>query len=134
MENKEAIQRIRKRICCQYPVQQFCNDNCMNGVDQCEFSLAISALEKAEKYKWHDLRKDPEDLPKEGKYGFSDPVLAYDWADYGVCRYDFKKNKWYTRDLNLRDEDDSCYSPDIVAWRQIDPFEEEENGIQGQRG
>ena len=33
---------------------------------------AIEALEKAEKYKWHDLRKNPKDLPKNG----TDVVVA----------------------------------------------------------
>ena len=27
--------------------------------------MAISALEAADKYRWHDLRKDPKDLPTE---------------------------------------------------------------------
>lgn len=136
MTYEEASKRIEKRICCQQPVQEFCSDNCMNGVNQCEFQLAISAMKKADKYKWHDLRKNPDDLPEEREYGFSDPVLAYDWADYGACRYDFKKNKWYTSDLNFRYEDDSAHACDIVAWRYIEPFkqEEEEKMIELLRG
>lgn len=34
--------------------------------------MAIEALEKADKYRWHDLRKNPEDLPKH-----NNKVLVY---------------------------------------------------------
>jgi len=46
MTNEEAIKRMRKRICCEEPVQHFCTDNCMYGVDECEISIAIEALKK----------------------------------------------------------------------------------------
>lgn len=46
MDNKEAIERIKKRICCEKPVQHFCNDSCMHSSKCCEFALALKALEK----------------------------------------------------------------------------------------
>lgn len=46
MTAEEAVGRLRKRICCEKPVQHFCTDNCMSGENECEISLAINALEK----------------------------------------------------------------------------------------
>lgn len=46
MTIKEAIERLKKRICCEKPIQHFCTDNCMHGVDECEVSMSIEALEK----------------------------------------------------------------------------------------
>ena len=40
------------------------------------FETAIEALEKADKYKWHDLRKNPDDLPEADEYGKSKYVLV----------------------------------------------------------
>lgn len=41
------------------------------------YELVIDALEKADKYRWHDLRENPADLPKEMEPGddFSVDVL-----------------------------------------------------------
>lgn len=40
---------------------------------------AIEVLKRAEKYRWHDLRKDPNDLPEkandDSKFGYSKEVL-----------------------------------------------------------
>ena len=38
--------------------------------------MAIEALEKADKYRWHDLRKNPDDLPEADEYGCSEYVLV----------------------------------------------------------
>lgn len=49
--------------------EKYCVGKCDTEVCQnCEIDFAIGALmlaEKAEKYHWHDLRKNPEDLPEE---------------------------------------------------------------------
>ena len=31
--------------------------------------IVIDALEKADKYRWHNLRKNPDDLPEDNGYG-----------------------------------------------------------------
>lgn len=46
MTNKEAIERLKKRICCEKPIQHLCTDNCLYGIEECEIGLAIEALEK----------------------------------------------------------------------------------------
>ena len=76
--------------------------------------MAVKALEEKAKYRWHDLRKNPEDLPKE------DGV-------YMVCQFNNNnKIKSYT-DLPLCDDGSFCtpwYMP-VIAWREIEPFESE---------
>lgn len=46
MTNEEAVERLKKRICCEKPVQHFCRDDCMHGIEECEIAMAIEALEK----------------------------------------------------------------------------------------
>lgn len=82
--------------------------------------IAIKALEKEEKYHWHDLRKNPEDLPSgrnmctcfaEGDFVIEDGsvvrgkypvIIPFPFSEYEY-RYNFK----------------------VVAWREIEPFERE---------
>lgn len=49
MNNEQAINRIRERVCNEGAnggVYHICNDSCMYGEHICEFALAIKALEK----------------------------------------------------------------------------------------
>lgn len=32
--------------------------------NECQFAIAMQMVDKAIKYRWHDLRKNPDDLPK----------------------------------------------------------------------
>ena len=50
MTNEEAIERLKKRICCERPVQHFCRDDCMHGIEECEIAMAIDALEHKTKH------------------------------------------------------------------------------------
>ncbi|MCQ2081626.1 MAG: hypothetical protein MJZ11_08200 [Lachnospiraceae bacterium] len=68
------------------------------------------------KPKWHNLREDPDDLPKEtGHY----------LTDDGECVYDNFHRKWRTimcvtcYDLNWLDDGD------VIAWTELPKFEEE---------
>ena len=80
--------------------------------------MAIKALEKADKYKWHDLRKNPDDLPEDNGYGESDYVLAIvgtpEWNHYEWACYHHGYEEW------------STYGQNVFAWRYIEPFKEEE--------
>lgn len=83
---------------------------------------AIEVLKRAEKYKWHDLRKDPDDLPdieheievayttpytngsvKTARAVYEDgsitqPESAFDWGEYvgndGECDYSEEKDEY----------------------------------------
>ena len=80
--------------------------------------MAIKALEKADKYKWHDLRKNPDDLPEADGNSESEYVLVMigtpEWNSWEQAYYHHGKRMW------------STYEQNIFAWRYIEPFKEEE--------
>ena len=80
--------------------------------------MAVDALEKADKYRWHDLRKNPDDLPEDNGYGKSEYVLVMigtpEWYSCEWAYYHHGKKLWSTYDQN------------VFAWRYIEPFKEEE--------
>ena len=82
--------------------------------------IVSKALEKADKYKWHDLRKNPDDLPEAIGDGYeSDYVLVMigtpDWNDWEQAYYHHGKRLW------------STYEQNVFAWRYIEPFKGEED-------
>lgn len=78
--------------------------------------LAVEALEKADKYRWHDLRKNPDDLPEADEYGRSEFVFVMtgtpEWYSCEWAYYHHDKKLW------------SIYEQDVFAWRYIESFEE----------
>ena len=86
---------------------------------------AISALEKEERYKWHDLKNDPNDLPEvfidyevdDGK--FSDNVLVKtDYDTLMVAYMNLSTGEWF----NSSNEDE-CFHEEygnVVKWKYID--------------
>ena len=81
--------------------------------------MAIEALEKADKYRWHDLRKNPDDLPEAIGGGYeSEYVLVItgtpEWNSWEQAYYEHDKMMWSTYDQN------------VFAWRYIEPFKEVE--------
>ena len=80
--------------------------------------IVSKALKKADKYRWHDLRKNPDDLPEDNGYGESDYVLVMigtpEWNSWEQAYYKHDKRLW------------STYEQNVFAWRYIEPFEEEE--------
>lgn len=87
----------------------------------------IPALRKVEKYKYHDLRKNPNDLPTEHK------VLAccqdgclkyYETVHYGkpcVLHPSLNKKCFYGSDL-----DGDYVLDNVIGWAYIPPFESED--------
>ena len=73
------------------------------------------ALEKADKYRWHDLRKNPDDLPEDNGYGKSEYVLVMigtpEWYSCDWAYYSHNAKMW------------STYEQNVFAWRYIEPFE-----------
>ena len=78
--------------------------------------VCLKALEKADKYKWHDLRKNPDDLPEADGNSESDYVLVMigtpEWNSWEQAYYHHGKKMW------------STYEQNVFAWRYIEPFEE----------
>lgn len=81
--------------------------------------VAIEALEKADKYRWHDLRKNPDDLPEAigGSYVSEYVFVMIGTPGWNNCEWAYYKHnhkEW------------STYEQNIIAWRYIEPFKEEE--------
>lgn len=78
--------------------------------------VCLKALKKADKYRWHDLRKNPDDLPEDNGYGESEYVLVMigtpEWNSWEQAYYHHGKRLW------------STYEQNVFAWRYIEPFEE----------
>ena len=78
--------------------------------------VCLKALEKADKYRWHDLRKNPDDLPEADGNSESDYVLVMigtpEWNSWEQAYYHHGKKMW------------STYEQNVFAWRYIEPFEE----------
>lgn len=116
MEIKEAI-KIMNEI-----DQQYCdiaNIACTVQADKiCDaIYMAIEALKKAEKCRWHDLRENPDDLPEKDGNDESDYVLVMigrpEWNHWEQAYYNHAKHVW------------STYEQNVIAWKAIEPFEEE---------
>ena len=79
--------------------------------------IVIDALEKADKYRWHDFRKNPDDLPEDNGYGKSEYVLVMigtpEWYSCEWAYYSHNAKMW------------SIYEQNVFAWRYIEPFKEE---------
>lgn len=82
------------------------------------WDMAIKALEKADKYRWHDLRKNPDDLPEADGNSESDYVLVMigtpEWNSWEQAYYHHGKRLW------------STYEQNVFAWRYIESFKEGE--------
>ena len=98
------------------------------GAEEVEFDFgrAIDALERQEKYRWHNLNKDPEDLPKnlskiylfENKWG---QVFKGTFRIVGNIKL-FETHiysKVHGGDIWLQYE--TC---NVVRWKEIEPMEE----------
>lgn len=87
-------------------------------VDRCTADLmAIEALEKCEKYKWHDLRKDPSDLPKGPCEVFVQRKTA-GGVSFEYSEYESFEGYGYLFAFVPQDE--------VLKWRYADAVEEEE--------
>lgn len=77
-------------------------------------------LEKVDKYKWHDLRENPDDLPRQyGKTRFSVDILVATKTDKdfsAIAYIDLVNRVWRSGIHN------SEY-PGVIAWKYVDPFE-----------
>ena len=114
MKPQEAIEELKYSI---EPNQGFME--CRTGViSEKAIKISIEALEKADKYRWHDLRKNPDDLPEADGNSESDYVLVMigtpEWNSWEQAYYHHGKRLW------------STYEQNVFAWRYIEPFEEEE--------
>lgn len=120
-----------------------------------EFDLLTELIEKSEKYKWHDLRKNPDDLPEaetevdvvciRGKkhirtHGFYEDGNVHTeesnwfWEDINIfgayCEetddYIIPEGWWEFRHYNPDECFNGVIDDKVIAWRYIENFEVEE--------
>lgn len=95
-------------------------DAVMNGNEEA-MHYAVYLYENAEKYRWHDLRKDPNDLPKEKgrKYIITqcknDKFVVAEWSG------DYFGN-WTC--LFSDDGETFAELAEVDRWKEIEPFKE----------
>ena len=73
--------------------------------------------------RWHDLRENPNDLPKEWQ-----PVIAVtSYENYLILRFypktSIKEQHWRPLDDDILDNDN--YFTEIIAWCELPKFEKE---------
>lgn len=78
------------------------------------FAVLQELVDKEEKYKWHDLRKKPKDLPKIKN------------VDVLVKIKDNYSKKIYTTMLNYQNNCFYCMYGKVIAWKYTEEFEDEE--------
>lgn len=124
MTNEEAIEHI----------ENIPNDGLtMNEIEALE--IAIEAIEKqaindktsdkqtnkqsVSKYRWHDLRKNPNDLPKTSGFSFFPCLILMEYSSIPkYAEYEFFEGYgWGFYGIDLKS---------IIAWREIEPLEVEE--------
>ena len=113
MTNKEAIEQFKERLAITDYRQQI--PEYYEAIE-----MAVEALEKADKYRWHDLRKNPDDLPEADEYGCSEYVLVMtgtpEWDNHEWAYYNHNTRVWST----------PFCEQNVFAWRYIEPFKGEE--------
>lgn len=100
----------------------------------------IEQLEKEKKYRWHDLRKDPDDLPRDLDESVMytcvhlnhlyDPEYPAYYFNLDTAEFGFWRNIYDDATLEFVDcvfdtVSDLGYER-VIAWREIEPFEEVE--------
>lgn len=86
----------------------------MNMESDKAYDMVSEACEKADKYRWHDLRKDPNDLPP-----IAITVMAVVNNEYcAVVRYSEDWCYSHASCLHLLEDDAK-----VIAWKYIEPYE-----------
>ena len=129
MTNKEAIEMFKgimmaeiDRLPHHYDAEV--DDDVYDDINKVDKLLQLNkivskALKKSDKNRWHDLRKNPDDLPEAIGGGYeSEYVLVMvgtpEWNSWEQAYYKHDKQLWSTYDQN------------VFAWRYVEPFKEEE--------
>ncbi len=114
----------------------FKNDESEEVAEAIDFmQTAVKALEKSFVYRWHDLRKNPDDLPTDEDVMY-ECVLEnhiYD-ASYPAFYFDtYRKSFGYQNNVySIANGADDFVTLEeleyerVIAWREIEPFEEED--------
>lgn len=112
MTDKEALNRLMQYNCNNCKLDHSHSEDCKVCSEAEEIMETL--IMDAEKYRWHDLRKDTKDLPEE------DTTVLTTFGGM-ICLNFYNNGNWYASNGTL---DDAT----IEAWCYMKPFEEENNG------
>lgn len=113
----EEIENVINGLCEDRQFDIGCFYKCETDGRDCFVKIAKKALEKKNKYRWHDLINNPNDLP-------------FDGDDNLLVSIDFRGTEMWMVCLYEEDEfRDGINPPElfqetIKAWKYIEPFEE----------
>ena len=93
---------------------------CKSAVERIEELEKENAGLKAGRPQWHDLRKDPNDLPDEGVY-----LVVWQNARGYRERMIMKYEEDDEEELHWFDDENDCWDDDIIAWCEIPTFDKE---------
>ena len=98
-------------------IQQVLDAATINSITKKQVLNVVSWLfNKQQKYRWHDLRDNPNDLPQHNKQVLltkKDGCIHRTWHD---------SHGWRNRNSKIRYYSDKS----VLAWREIEEFESEE--------
>lgn len=90
-------------------------DETQDVAAKAQIDYTIGVLRKKEKYRWHDLRKTPEDLPAVEERVVLTVDLVHEHRN--VYGHRTKYGAWVVNGFEIRF--------DVIAWRTDEPFEED---------
>lgn len=83
------------------------------GCSDCQIIADMHKLKKkADKYGWHDLRKNPEDMPNDDGLYWIHVVWESGKHAEGECDYSVEDGYF-----------DTVWNAHVIAWKKVDPFE-----------
>ena len=144
MTYEEAIKKLRNmKKCDTEDIIKSIEAKLLGEENESVYDICIEALKKQEKYRWHDLRKNPDDLPVELE------IVNITWVNHNPVPYyaDIKdkpfsdasgvyyKGKWwwwtascedYLSEYGESEENEMNKDIEVIAWKEIEPFKESE--------
>lgn len=105
-----------------------------NGAISQSIRIAMNALENAIKHRWHNLRKDKNDLPAEYEtimfhldLDLLDPDGELHEQEYYLGKMCIGYGEIYFENYDYRSQHSLGKYPEkyVIGWRYFDPFEEE---------
>lgn len=119
MTSEEIIKGLNDISCCDCKEWNNVYGTC-NAERKCdeyliEAVMVLKTAEKSDKYRWHNLRKNPEDLPTDNHQ----VLVAFDGMKIcDIAIYVSSTKLWGTVSFAYK-------TGQVIAWREIEPFESE---------
>lgn len=123
-DNEKAAEYVSKQ--CVNCIRYYCkkqNKKKIGSIDCCNEYLFqrkhfLAGLAEG-KPKWHDLREDPNDLPKEIEICSNPVYVISPHGNSDLAQYDYKSKLWCYKHSN----EHILY--EVIAWCELPKFEEQ---------